>query len=140
VNEEPKRRVQILLAEDNPADVFLVRQALEGKPIDFELQVVEDGEKAMQLIETADANGGEFCPEVLLLDLNLPRRGGSEVLQWLNENQRRPGAKVVILSSSDSPTDRAEAARLGARYFRKPSSLEEFLKIGDVVMELIGAK
>src|SRR5256885_1539202 len=131
---EPTKPVQILLAEDNPADVFLVRQALESKPVKFELHVIEDGEKAMQFIELADAKGLDFCPKAILLDLNLPRKSGLEVLQWLIETEKCPGAKVVILSSSDAPADRAEAARLGAaRYFRKPSSLAEFLKIGDLV-------
>lgn len=132
------KAVQILLAEDNPADVFLVRQALESKPVKFEIHVVEDGEKAMQLIELAHAKGPNFCPKAILLDLNLPRRSGQEVLRWLKQTEKCPGAKVVILSSSDAPADRADAVRLGAaRYFRKPSSLAEFLKIGDLVMELI---
>ena len=133
-----KSRVHVLLAEDNPGDVFLVRRVLESSPIEFELHAVDDGEQAIRFIQSADEDTGP-CPDLLLLDLNLPRKDGLEILKRLQQSPKCRSAKVIVLSSSDSPADLAEATRLGAnRYFRKPASLEEFLKIGDLIMELLG--
>jgi CheY-like chemotaxis protein len=128
----------VLLVEDNRADVFLVEQAIEFHQVPVRLLVAEDGEEACQYFERADHDEHTPCPEVVLLDLNLPKRSGAEVLARVRTSQKCRDVPVVILTSSDSLEDRREASRLGAdRYFRKPTSYREFLGIGAVLNEVL---
>ena len=129
----------VLLVEDNPADTYIVRQSLNRHLKDFDIWIVEDGEKAVRLIEEMDSNDTIPCPDVLLLDLNLPKRSGREVLKRMRDS-RCGGIPIIIVTSSDSPDDRLETARLGATaYFRKPADLDEFMKVGEVVRRVLGA-
>jgi CheY-like chemotaxis protein len=129
----------ILLAEDNSADIEMVREALEDRAIAYGLQVVEDGERAMDFIERIDRDSTLHCPKLLLLDLHLPKRDGQEVLRCLRASERCGRTPVVILTSSDLPSDRETAARNAAlHYFRKPSTLEQYMQLGDVVNNIIG--
>jgi len=131
----------ILLIEDSSADVYIVRESLTKHLKDFELQVVSDGEKAFKWIEAADLDASVPCPTLMLLDLNLPKRSGQEILRRVRQSPRCGHVPVVILTSSDSPVDRAETAKLGATaYFRKPPDLEEFMKIGMVVERVLETK
>jgi DNA-binding response OmpR family regulator len=130
--------VRILVVEDNPADVFLIRQALVGKPVQFRVHVAEDGEKAIQFIGAFESDESAAPLDLIVLDLNLPRVSGLEVLQRVRSSEKCALTKIVVLSSSDSTADRAASAQLGAiRYFRKPADLDEFLKIGDLLVELL---
>jgi len=127
----------ILLAEDNQADVYLVRKSLEEHGVGHELRTVKDGEDALRLI--AEMGSGIRCPELVLLDLNLPKVGGSEVLERLRENPECAHVPVIVLTSSDSPDDRGDTVRLGARaYFRKPMQLDAFLQLGELVRRILG--
>jgi CheY-like chemotaxis protein len=139
MNDQKKGPIRILLAEDNPADAYLIREALNGRSLEFELDVVEDGEAALRFMESRDAEVNAPCVDLLMVDLNLPRKSGLEILQRVKLSPKCGGIKVIVLSSSDSPADRAEAARLHAdQYFCKPASLQDFFKIGDIVIELMG--
>jgi DNA-binding response OmpR family regulator len=130
--------VPILLVEDNVADVFFVREALRSEGIENELFIAQDGEKAMEFIETAENSRDSPCPQVILLDLNLPRKSGAEVLLRITQSSRLSHVPVVIVTSSDAPSDRAETTRLGARrYFVKPRDLDEYLKLGLVVKDVL---
>jgi CheY-like chemotaxis protein len=130
----------ILLVEDSSADAYLVRESLSKHLQEFVLQVVSDGEKAFKLIEAADLDASIPCPSLMLLDLNLPKRSGQEILLRFRKSPRCGHVPVVILTSSDSPADRAETAKLGATaYFRKPPDLEEFMQIGRVVERVLNS-
>ncbi len=130
--------ITILLAEDNPGDVFLVRRALEKNDLDCKVIVVEDGQAALQFMEEADADGGVACPDLVLLDLNLPRATGSRVLTRIRQSPRCAGTPIIIITSSDSPLDRESAARLGATgYFQKPGDLAGFMRLGQIVREAL---
>ena len=78
----------ILLAEDNPADVLLVREALEDRAVSCELQVLGDGEQVIELIEQIDRDRSLHCPQLLLLDLHLPKRDGQDILKALRASER----------------------------------------------------
>jgi DNA-binding response OmpR family regulator len=122
--------VRILLAEDNPADVYLIEEALRENGVEFEMLVARDGEQAIAMIADPSRK-----LDVVLLDLNMPKLGGSEVLEKL-QGQSTP---VIVLTSSDSPADKIEAMRLGAaHYIRKPTGLDEFLAIGATIKEIAG--
>jgi DNA-binding response OmpR family regulator len=77
---------------------------------------------------------------MLILDLNLPKKDGFEVLRWLRSSGRYKGVPVIVVTSSNAPADRAEAERLGAAYFRKPSAYDEFLKVGPILRRLLEIK
>ncbi len=137
-----QKRLRILLAEDNPGDVFLVRRALMKQGIVFELITVEDGEAAMRYLDGLDASTDEHDrPDLILLDLNLPRCLGTQVLERLKNSPSCGHAPVIILTSSDSPRDRAEVLRLGAaHYFCKPTDLAGFMTLGGVVEEVLSGE
>lgn len=133
-------KVRILLAEDNPGDVRLIREALKLHEVDFELDVVDDGEKALCYLDLPLAPAASGL-DLILLDLNLPKMDGRDILKSIKACPQMEKVPVVVLSSSDSPHDRKEAAELGAtRFVRKPSTLDEFMEIGVLAKELVSRK
>ena len=129
---------QILIVEDSRPDVLLIREALAAADIQAELHVVRDGEEAVRFLDAIDAAKNAPCPDLVLLDLNLPKRTGIEVLRHLREATGCGGTAVVIMTSSDSMDDRQSTASLGAReYFRKPSNYSEFMKLGLIVRAVL---
>ncbi len=138
-NEPTSRRkpVSILLVEDNPADVTLVREALEEHGVEGELIVASDGEKALRVMEEIESHA-LACPDLFIIDLNIPKRPGREVVECMRGTAKCGQAAVVILSSSDSERDKEDARRLGVRlYIRKPSRLDEFLALGAIFRGLL---
>jgi two-component system, chemotaxis family, response regulator Rcp1 len=130
--------VAILLVEDNPGDVVLIRESLEEHKVNCHLFVADDGEKAIQFIDELGADGNPF-PALVILDLNLPKRSGREVLRRMRQNMNWASTPAVILSSSGALKDQEETARLGAsKYIRKPSNLEAFMEIGGVLKTMLG--
>jgi CheY-like chemotaxis protein len=130
-------RQRILLIDDNMADVYLLREAIKTAGILADLQVVSDGEKAIEYIDQIE-NDSAPCPALVILDLNLPRRTGGEVLEHLRRGQKCRAVRVLIVTSSNSGKDRAKTASLGANgYFQKPSSYDAFLKVGEVVKKML---
>ena len=130
-------RIQILLAEDNAGDVYLVRRALDKHMGSYELVVATDGSQAMEVVDQAEADDESPCPDFILLDLNLPRCSGARVLERVRNSRRCSHVPVIIVTSSDSPQDKAEIVRLGAdHYFRKPTDLANFMKLGELVKEV----
>ncbi len=127
----------IVVAEDNATDVFLVRSALEHERVDCDLQVFSDGEQAARFLEDVEVNAAP-CPDLLLLDVNLPRINGWEILERLRQSTRCPSLPVVVMTSSNSPADKERAKRLSlAHCFIKRADLKEFMKLGAVVREVL---
>lgn len=108
---------------------------LENLPLD--LLVAQDGEQAIDFIARAEADPGAAGPDLLLLDINLPKRDGFDVLRYVRASERCRNAPVLVITSSDSPSDRQQAAELGAGYFQKPPSYEEFMKLGGVLRKML---
>ncbi len=139
MNEARKRR--ILLVEDNPADVNLIRHALKEADLDCELSVLEDGAQALALIRQADLTAGATIPDLAVLDLNLPKHGGLEVLAAIRASRAFARMPVAILSSSSSPRERAMIDEFGVdRFITKPLDLDEFLNIGSVLKALLAER
>jgi len=127
----------ILLVEDNPADAGLVREALEEHGVNCELTLITDGERAIHFIRELEVSGA-WRPHLVILDLNLPRKTGREVLEFLRASSEFGNVPVMILSSSDGKKDRQDAARLGVSlYIRKPSRLADFIKLGATFKEFL---
>ena len=130
--------VRIFLAEDNFGDVLLVKQALKEHQIKHELHVAQDGAEALEFVTRIGQPGGPPCPDVLLLDLNLPEAGGPEIL---TEFRRHPDCEqipAIIVTSSNSPRDRSRMAELHiSHYFCKPSDFTEFMRLGEVIRDVV---
>ena len=125
---------EILLAEDNPADIYLIREALKHHGVAASLRVATDGKDVLEQIQREEVP----APGLIILDLNLPRHDGIEVLEVIRTKAGLADVPVVVLTSSDSPRDRLNALHLGAtRYIRKPSNLNDFLNLGGVFKELL---
>jgi CheY-like chemotaxis protein len=133
-NEKPN----VLLVEDNPADINLVEEAMEEAQLDCRLHIMRDGARAIEFLERLDAEPDRLPPDVVLLDLNLPKIGGEQVLKRVRMSPKCKGVKVLIISSSEVPADRERMLKLGASdYFRKPSDLAQFMLLGVKVRAMI---
>jgi len=123
-------KVPVLLVEDNAGDVLLLRQTLTEHRVNSQIFVATNGEEAIRLLDEIDETLLP-CPELIILDLNLPRKTGFDVLRRVRSSPQCDRKPVVILSSTDGANLRAEAARFGvACYIRKPWDLEGYMEIG----------
>jgi two-component system, response regulator len=119
----------ILLVEDNPDDEALTLRALRNSNIANEVVVVHDGAEAIDFLMGANRSDSQRLPELVLLDLNLPKVNGFEVLKRVRADSRTQTLPVVILTTSDEDRDLVESYKLGANsYVRKPVDFEEFRK------------
>jgi CheY-like chemotaxis protein len=128
------RPLRIFLAEDNRADVYLVELALREEELPFTLRLVSDGEAALRMV--AAFGETEPLPDIALLDVNLPRQDGDQVLRSLRSHPCCGCTPIVIMTSSDSFRDRETAERYQAVFFPKPSDLTGFLELGRLVKRL----
>jgi CheY-like chemotaxis protein len=122
--------LNLLLVEDNLPDALIIKGAIKKENLPVTVHIVADGERAIEFITAAEQDENAPFPHVLLLDLNLPKVDGFEVLRSIRSSEKFKDLPVLVVTSSDSPTDRSEVAKLGASYFRKPVTYTEFMKIG----------
>jgi CheY-like chemotaxis protein len=133
-----KEVCQILLVEDNAADVYLLRKAIAAANFEVELTVIEDGAEALAFVRAEGKYAARGVPDLAVLDLNLPKNEGTAVLTAIRQTKDVANVPVVITSSSPSPSDRSRVELLGIeRYVVKPTDLEEFLKIGAILKEVL---
>jgi DNA-binding response OmpR family regulator len=132
------RKPRILLVEDNPGDVDLIRLAFKTAGLDCVLTVMSDGGEALAFINEEGVYAGAPVPDLAILDLNVPKNDGLEILEAMRSSSKFSGLPVAVLSSSSSPRDRFNVERFQIRQFvTKPSNLDEFLKIGNIVKDLL---
>jgi CheY-like chemotaxis protein len=125
------------MAEDNPADVYMLDLALRESGADFELEVAYTGKEALAFLEK-EKDSGKPPLALILLDLNLPHHDGTDILRYVRREPRLCGVPTVLFTSSDSPRDRQNAMREGAnRFIRKPSVLREYMAIGTTLKDMI---
>jgi CheY-like chemotaxis protein len=131
--------ITVFLAEDSRSDVLLIRQALEEQQLDFSLVVARDGSEAASVLNRI---GQDLpVPDILLLDLNLPKVEGPELFHLVRNHPHCSTLPLVVITSSDSPKDRAWTATFNVtHYFRKPSELDEFMKLGVLVKEVVASR
>ena len=129
---------RIWIAEDNRADVYLIEEALRRNEFPYRLTTADNGEDMLKMISEIDSDPSQNCPDIFLIDLNLPRRSGDEILAHIRHSSRCARVPAIVITSSDSPQDRARARELGASfYFRKPADLEKFMTIGGIVRRFL---
>ena len=125
-----RRPVEILLVEDSPADALLAQEALRGGKVWNNVHVVEDGEEALAFLRQTGAYAHAPAPDLILLDLNLPRKDGREVLSELKADAHLKVIPVVVLTTSQDETDVAQAYGLHANcYITKPVDFQQFTEI-----------
>jgi CheY-like chemotaxis protein len=130
------RLVRILLVEDSPADIELTRQALMEARIDTEVDVVNDGEAAARFLRRQPPYERAARPDLVLLDLNLPKKDGRELLAEIKRDHDLQAIPVVVLTTSASDDDIAFAYREHVNsYIRKPVRLAEFIRVVQMVDE-----
>ncbi len=128
--EVSTEEVTILLVEDNPGDVLLTKKALERNELSNELHVVEDGEQALAFLRREGRYADAPRPDLVLLDLNLPRKDGREVLEEVKSDEDLQQIPVVVMTSSDDEQDVLQAYHNHANgYVTKPVDLEQFMKV-----------
>lgn len=127
--EPTKELVHILLVEDNPGDVILTQEAFAENKLRNQLHVASDGEEALAFLRRESGHEEAPRPDIILLDLNLPKLGGRDVLKIIKSDARLRSIPVVILTTSADEVDICEAYRAHANCFiTKPVDLDQFLQ------------
>jgi chemotaxis family two-component system response regulator Rcp1 len=121
---------EILLVEDNPADVFLTREVLKEANISHNLQVAPDGEVALEYLQQEGDHADAIRPDIILLDLNMPKMDGHELLAIIKSDDALKSIPVIVLSSSTTPDEISRAYALNANCFtRKPMNIDLFIGV-----------
>lgn len=125
-----QRPAEILLVEDNAADVRLTEEIFKEGGLAFNLQVARDGEQALAMLRREGDHGDLVMPDFVLLDLNLPRKDGREVLAEIKQDAVLKRIPVMVLSTSSAPRDVLACYELGANaYIAKPVDLDDFIEL-----------
>jgi chemotaxis family two-component system response regulator Rcp1 len=130
------RLVEILLVEDNPDEVLLTRETLKDARVANRVHVAADGEEAMEFVRRGNGSAEAPRPDLILLDLNLPRKDGREVLAELKRDEDLKRIPVIVLTTSASDRDLLEAYdKCVNAYVRKPVSLDRFIEVVNAIDE-----
>jgi DNA-binding response OmpR family regulator len=122
--------VEVLLVEDDPGDVILTQEGLRASKLHINLHVVDNGEKALAFLHRHPPYEDAPRPGLIILDLNLPRVNGTEVLREIKSNEALQTIPTVILTTSRAEEDVVRSYKLGANcYVSKPLNLDEFVKV-----------
>jgi CheY-like chemotaxis protein len=123
----------VLVADDDPNDVFFLRRAFQKAGVSCPIVDVPDGEKAISYLTGAEAYGDRArypMPSLLFLDLKMPKISGFEVLEWLQKHDGLHNMKIIVLSSSNLPSDMQKARSLGAHDYRvKPADIDDMINM-----------
>ena len=125
-----ERLVEILMGEDSPSDQMIAEEAIKSSKVLNRLHIVANGEEVLSFLRREGAYAGKPVPDLILLDLNMPRKSGLEVLAEVKENPAWKHIPVVILTSSEAERDVVAAYGLHANcYIVKPVDFEQFVKV-----------
>jgi CheY-like chemotaxis protein len=131
---EGQREIEVLLVEDDPGDVLMTREAFQDYKVHNQLHVVNDGEQAMAFLRQEGEYAGRPRPDLVLLDLNLPRMDGRQVLHAIKSDPELSSIPVVVLTTSEAEDDVLRSYSLHANaYVTKPVDFERFI---DVVRQI----
>lgn len=127
---EKKEQINILLIEDNPGDVRLTQEAFKEGNLNVNLEIAIDGVEALNYLNKSNGFENAVRPDLILLDLNLPKRDGREVLAEIKVNEDLKKIPVVILTTSDAEQDVLKSYNLHANcYINKPVDFDKFFKV-----------
>jgi CheY-like chemotaxis protein len=135
--EREQQPARILVIEDSPADILLLRHALDEQGDEYEIQVLRDGAEALHFVSQQRHERSEPEPCVIVLDLHLPKHDGLTVLEAIKREPALVHIHVVALSSFTSPHDEAEIRALGVRrYCEKPSNLDGWITLASDILAI----
>jgi chemotaxis family two-component system response regulator Rcp1 len=136
MNNHGQDPIEVLLIEDNPGDVRLVREVLKDSQLPYHLSVAKDGAEAVSFLQRDGAYADAPAPRLILLDLSLPKKGGLEMLEELSPELSKNGVRVVILTNSEAERDLDESFTLGAvSYMVKPIDSEKLTLLLETLKE-----
>ncbi|MFN8298698.1 MAG: response regulator [Chitinophagales bacterium] len=125
-----KNKPRILLVEDNPGDIRLTQEALKESQMEIHLDVVSDGEQAIEFLTKRGKYAESHRPHIILLDLNLPKKNGIEVLKEVKANDSLKKIPIIVLTTSDADHDITKAYSLHANcYILKPVDFDDFARV-----------
>src|SRR3954452_5370902 len=128
------KEVKILLVEDNEGDILLTIKALQEAEVYNSIEVVKDGEKAVQFLKKQGSYVDAETPGLILLDINLPRLNGKEVLHIIKSDDKLKHIPVIMLTTSNSESDILESYNYHANcYLTKPDNFLDFIEVGDSI-------
>ena len=131
------RPSEIRLAEDRLEDAELVRLALKKHGVECVLRVFHDGEEAITFLRSLDANPKGPALDLLIVDMNLPKRSGEEILKCLRSTENYAQTPVVVMSSLIAGADKAKATKHAAMVFQKPLTLDGFMQLASIVRNVL---
>ncbi|GAA4631389.1 response regulator [Actinoallomurus vinaceus] len=130
MNDVIIRPIEVLLVEDDPGDVVLTKEAFADNKVNNTLSIVSDGEEAMRFLRREDDYADAPRPDLVLLDLNLPRMDGRQVLEAIKADDTLRTIPVVVLTTSEAEEDIVRSYRLHANaYVTKPVDLDQFIRV-----------
>jgi CheY-like chemotaxis protein len=137
LSAKPGNPARILIVEDNPADVYLLRHALDQHGEDYLLEALQDGEEAIRFVKQQHTAAAELEPCVIVLDLHLPKHDGPAVLQAIRCEPSLAHVQVVALSTLAAPQDENQVRDLGVRLYRtKPTELDDWITLAGQILEI----
>jgi CheY-like chemotaxis protein len=132
-----KNPVEILLVEDSPADIALTEEALKESGLENTLTIVTDGEQAIEYLSKRGKYKDAESPDLILLDLNMPKKNGHEVLEVIKDNPKLEEIPVVVLTVSEAEEDIARALGLKMNfYLNKPVNVKKLAPILTTIIDL----
>lgn len=120
---------KILVIEDNPSDIYILRRALDDLGEPFELEILTDGAQAIQFVHKQRQRPNDTAPCVIVLDLHIPKHDGFEVLRTIRQEPLLSHIHVVLMTTAASPREEAELRRMGADYRLKPVGFSEYAQL-----------
>lgn len=130
MHDKKSELINILLVEDNPGDADLVLEVLEQSKIRNQVHIAEDGEEAMEILLRETEHIDASRPDLILLDLNLPRKDGREILAEIKSNPDLRRIPVIVLTTSKAEEDILKSYDLHANaYITKPVDIDQFIKV-----------
>jgi two-component system, chemotaxis family, response regulator Rcp1 len=130
--------IRIAVVEDNPTDMYILQKVLEKAQVHFVIDYLEDGEEAILFLLRQGKYQQAPLPDLIILDLNMPRVSGAEVMTRIREDPIIQTIPVMVLTTSDTPEDKRKMAKLGVvRYLTKSSNLADYYTIGETIKEFL---
>ena len=127
----------ILIVDDNPVTAHLIRWVLDAHALPYALQVSDNGDHALEVFDQLAKQEHRRAPTIILLDLDVPQRDGKELLRHLRTMAPGEDIRVVVVTGSADPRERAETLALGAdAFFPKPFHLTPFMQLGDIIKNM----
>lgn len=132
--------LNVLVVEDNPGDIRLIREGFQGSSIEHSLTVVHDGEEALDYLYQRNGHESKTRPNLVILDLNVPKKSGRAVLERINDEPNLRLIPLLVLSGSQTENHILETYQLGADgYFVKPTDPHEFISLLETIVDSVAS-